>query len=186
MPDDLAELEIGLVHVPAHGHVQFDQAVAVLQEGQAQLHGQVHRLLAAGGIPEGELVHADGVLTGQLAVFHQVAEVQIQLALFDGVAHVAPRVGAQGCEVDPLGLERHLRVGGPTQEIHLAADLQRGGPVDPGVQGQVGAGLRVRGQVLHVALQRLQGQRGDGLDGTIQEYHPAAPQVEGSQVRPQS
>jgi hypothetical protein len=173
LPDDAAVAELGIVQAAGDGQVQVDDAVAVLQDGDGQIQGQVLGGGAFHPLAQGQLVHDDLVLAPHLALLELVFQVQGKLAGLDLAAHEGGRVGRQPGHLHVL--EHHLDVheAGGIEHVQLPHGPGQAEFVHPAVQFQFGLAAGPVADAVDVALELVDaGAEGQG-QGQVGEVHLA-------------
>ena len=167
-PDDRRESEARIVERAAHRQIQFDHAIAILQERDRELDRQRHRILARGLVAEFELIDAQMMLRVERPTHDVVMQVGAELALGDVVAGKFARIGIEDAELDVVEAEREIRVEGAA-ETHLSGDRHRSKRPNLAVQVDGGARPGPRRQAGQSALDRFDSGREIRRDRQIRE-----------------
>jgi len=143
LPDDCADMEFGIIEAACDRQIEIDHAVAVLEESDRNLQGQVHGVGALDALAELQLIDDEAMLRVELAIVDLVVDVNGQLALLDLVAGKSTGVGCCARELHAAEAHVQIAVRGGRQRIHLPPDMHRRVAIDLALQLHFRARARV-------------------------------------------
>ncbi len=167
MPMSGPRLNCGSLRLPVTGSPMRMTPLRSLSRATASRRGSLVACGLGDLIAELQLIDDELVIGIELAVVQLVVQVGIERAARDLVAREAHRIGSHAGELESA--ERHLdvAVGRGGEEIHHAADVDRGITIHPALQLDRGARARVGRQALDRAVQILDAGREVGLHREI-------------------
>jgi hypothetical protein len=126
LPEDLSDPELRVVERALDGEIDVDDAVAILEQRDGQLHRQLGGRRALDPVSEFELVDEKAVLSGELAVLELVCNLHREPPARDRVAGVLPGVGRKRWQVDVVEAPLDVGESRGRERIDRACDFERG------------------------------------------------------------
>ncbi|KPK08896.1 MAG: hypothetical protein AMJ64_02060 [Betaproteobacteria bacterium SG8_39] len=169
--DHATDTELGVVNVAFHRHRQVDLALAVFQQRDRQIEGQVFRIRTVHALAERKVAQQDRVVSLERVVLDLVLQADVKPPGGDLAPGEGRRVRRQRGHLDVAEPDADIGKGLRLKRRELAVDPHIAVLPHPALELQRRTALRVRGDPARRALQRVDLRREGQHQAEVREVH---------------